>query len=49
MKIALVADLHGNYPATLDMARTLERIGVDDIWFLGDAVGKGPGSRETCD
>ena len=40
MKIALVADLHGNYPATLDMARTLERIGVDDIWFLGDALVK---------
>ena len=49
MKIALVADLHGNYPATLDMARTLERMGVDDIWFLGDAVGKGPNNAQTCD
>ena len=34
-------------------ARALENviheISPDDIWFLGDAVGKGPQSDETCD
>ncbi|MBQ8556547.1 MAG: metallophosphoesterase family protein [Clostridia bacterium] len=49
MKIALIADLHGNYPATLAMDRELNRLQPDEIWFLGDAVGKGPQSRDTCD
>lgn len=49
MKIALVADLHGNLPATLAMDAALKAIRVDEIWFLGDAVGKGPSNAETCD
>lgn len=49
MRIAFVADLHGNYPATLAMEKALSRHQVDEIWFLGDAVGKGPESRATCD
>lgn len=49
MKIALIGDLHGNYVATQALAKELERLHPDEIWFLGDAVGKGPQSRETCD
>ena len=49
MKIVLLADLHGNMVATEAMERELERIRPDDIWFLGDAVGKGPESDKTCD
>ena len=49
MRIAFVGDLHGNYVATQAMEKELERQQVDEIWFLGDAVGKGPQSRETCD
>jgi predicted phosphodiesterase len=49
MKIVLLADLHGNMAATEAMERELERICPDDIWFLGDAVGKGPESDRTCD
>ena len=49
MKIVLLADLHGNMIATEAMERELDRIGPDDIWFLGDAVGKGPESDKTCD
>lgn len=49
MKIALIGDLHGNLPATQAMAKALENAGVEAIYFLGDAVGKGPSSRETCD
>lgn len=49
MRIAMLGDLHGNLPATLAMERALSGLRVDEIWFLGDAVGKGPQSRETCD
>ena len=49
MKIVVLADLHGNMVATEAMERELERIQPDDIWFLGDAVGKGPESDKTID
>ena len=49
MRIAMLGDLHGNLPATLAMEKALEGLHIDEIWFLGDAVGKGPQSRETCD
>lgn len=49
MKIVLLADLHGNMTATEAMERELDQIKPDDIWFLGDAVGKGPESDKTCD
>ena len=49
MKLALVADLHGNLPATEAVDRELNRLAPDAVWFLGDAVGKGPNSAETCD
>ncbi|MBQ2952351.1 MAG: metallophosphoesterase family protein [Clostridia bacterium] len=49
MKIAMIGDLHGNYVATLALEKALQRVQPDEIWFLGDAVGKGPQSRETCD
>lgn len=49
MKIVLLADLHGNMVATEAVEREIDRIGPDDIWFLGDAVGKGPESDKTCD
>ena len=49
MKIVLLADLHGNMIATEAMERELNRIRPDEIWFLGDAVGKGPDSDKTCD
>lgn len=49
MRIAMLGDLHGNLPATLAMEKALGSLRIDEIWFLGDAVGKGPQSRETCD
>ena len=48
-KIAMLGDLHGNLTATLAMEKALKDYHVDEIWFLGDAVGKGPQSCETCD
>ena len=49
MKIVLLADLHGNMTATEAMEQELDKIKPDDIWFLGDAVGKGPESDRTID
>jgi len=49
MKLALLGDLHGNLPATQAMETALEKAGVDDLFFLGDAVGKGPSNAQTCD
>ena len=49
MKIAVLADLHGNMVATEAMERELDRIRPDEVWFLGDAVGKGPESDRTID
>lgn len=48
-RIAMIGDLHGNLPATRAMAEELKKIGPDELWFLGDAVGKGPDSAATCD
>ena len=49
MNIAVLADLHGNMVATEAMERELDRIRPDEVWFLGDAVGKGPESDRTID
>ncbi len=49
MKIVLLGDLHGNMVATEAMERELDRIGPDEVWFLGDAVSKGPENDKTCD
>ena len=49
MKIAFLGDLHGNFVATQALAEELKRQQVEEIVFLGDAVGKGPQNRETCD
>lgn len=49
MKILFIGDLHGNLPATQAMERYMEALRPDTVWFLGDAVGKGPSNAETCD
>ena len=48
-RIALIADLHGNLPATMALDEDLKRRGLNEIWCLGDIVGKGPNSAETFD
>ena len=49
MKIALIADLHGNRPATEALERDLARQKPDLVYCLGDIVGKGPSSDFTFD
>lgn len=48
-QIALVADLHGNWPATQAVDADLTRRGISKVWCLGDVVGKGPSSPQTFD
>lgn len=48
-QIALVADLHGNWPATQAVDRDIRSRGIETIWCLGDVVGKGPSSPQTFD
>lgn len=48
-KIVMLADLHGNFTAASAMEREIAALSPDEVWFLGDAVGKGPQSAETCD
>ena len=49
MRIALLADLHGNWPATQALEQDLKKQGADKIFCLGDIVGKGPNSHQTFD
>lgn len=49
MKIALIADLHGNMTAVSTLEKDLLRRAPDQIWCLGDLVGKGPSSDRTFD
>ncbi|MDE7302066.1 MAG: metallophosphatase family protein [Oscillospiraceae bacterium] len=48
-KIVILADLHGNITAAEAMENEINAVSPDEIWFLGDAVGKGPQNAETCD
>lgn len=47
--IALVADLHGNLPAVEAVDADIRARGIQQIWCLGDVVGKGPSSADTFD
>lgn len=49
MIIALIADLHGNRPATEALDRDLNQLRPDLVYCLGDIVGKGPSSDYTFD
>ena len=48
-EIALVGDLHGNWPATQAVEQDIKSRGITRIWCLGDVVGKGPSSDRTFD
>ena len=48
-EIAVIADLHGNMPATQALENDLNSRGIKTVYCLGDIVGKGPCSAETFD
>ena len=48
-KILFLSDIHGNMPAVRALEKEIEKIQPDDIYFLGDAVGKGPENDQAVD
>jgi len=49
MRIALIADLHGNLPALRAVLDDAAAIGCDAVWCAGDVVGRGPHPNEVVD
>ena len=49
MNVAVISDIHANRPALDAILEDIDSAGVDEIWFLGDAVGYGahPGECVT--
>jgi putative phosphoesterase len=47
MKIALLADAHGNLPALEAVLADADAGGCEAVWYLGDFVGYGPFPEET--
>jgi len=41
MLVAAISDIHANLPALETVLADIDSTGVDEIWFLGDAVGYG--------
>jgi putative phosphoesterase len=46
MKIAALADIHGNYQALITVLDHVERWKPDQVLILGDIINRGPRSRE---
>ncbi len=44
---AFLADVHGNLTALEAVARDLDRRGIEEVYFLGDMLGKGPAVSEV--
>lgn len=49
MKIGIIADIHGNYEALKAVLAELDRLGVSEIYCLGDVVGYYSQVNECCD
>ncbi len=49
MRVALISDIHGNVAAFQAVLADIERTGVDQIVFLGDAVTLGPQPKAVID
>jgi len=47
--IALLSDIHGNYIALQEVLKTIDDMGITDIFCLGDCVGYYPQVNEVCD
>lgn len=47
--IAILSDIHGNYVALEQVLKAVGRMGITDIYCLGDIVGYYPQVNEVCD
>ena len=48
-KILFLSDIHGNMPAVYALENEIKKIDIDEMWFVGDAVGKGPEGDKAVD
>jgi len=49
MRIGLISDIHGNYEALKSVLSELDRLGVEEIYCLGDVVGYFSEVNECCE
>jgi diadenosine tetraphosphatase ApaH/serine/threonine PP2A family protein phosphatase len=49
MRVAAITDIHANLPALEAVLASIETIGVEEIWCLGDIVGYGAEPDECAD
>lgn len=42
MRVAVISDVHANFPALEAVLEDIDATGADEIWCLGDLVGYGP-------
>jgi putative phosphoesterase len=47
-RAAVITDIHGNLPALQASLRSIDAIGIDQIFCGGDLVGYGPHPNEVC-
>ncbi len=47
--IAILSDIHGNYPALLAVLKKIEELGIEDIYCLGDIAGYYSQINECCE
>ena len=48
-KIAVISDVHGNIPALETVLADIKQRGIEQVYNLGDLVGKGPYSDQAID
>jgi putative phosphoesterase len=49
MRIAVIGDIHANLPALRAVLDDVTRIGADELFCVGDIVGRGPHPNEVVD
>ena len=49
MRIAVIGDVHANLPALRAVLDDVARIGADELYCVGDVVGRGPHPNEVVD
>lgn len=49
MKIGIISDIHGNYQALKEVLSKLDKMGVKEIYCLGDVVGYYSQVNECCE
>lgn len=49
MRVAVIADIHANLPALRAVLDDVAAIGCDEMWCVGDLVGRGPHPNEVVE